>query len=119
MAKVLMEALNQSIDYILEDTSPHFKKFNNSILYAIEILKINKTNKSLTAAGLFERICLYYNKELQKFEYAMNYQERGLKIKLDSIKRDDPSLATTFFRTGNPYYKLGNDNKALEYDKKS
>jgi hypothetical protein len=49
----------------------------------------------------------------------MSYQERGLKIKIDSIKRDNPSLATTFFRTGKLYYKLGNDNWALEYDKKS
>jgi tetratricopeptide (TPR) repeat protein len=115
----LMEALNQSIDYITEDPSTHLKKFNNSILHAIEILKINETNKSLIAADLFERISLYYSEETQKFETAMSYQEQGLKIKLDSINGNDPSLATSFFRTGSLYKKLGDGNKALEYCKKS
>jgi tetratricopeptide (TPR) repeat protein len=115
----LMQALNKSIDYITKDPSTHLKKYNNSILHAIEILKIDKTNQSLIAADLFERISLYYSEEIQKFETAMNYQNRGLKIKLDLIKSNDPSLASTLFRTGNLYYKLGNDNKALEYYKKS
>jgi tetratricopeptide (TPR) repeat protein len=115
----LMEALNQSIDYITEDPSTHLKKFNNSILHAIEILKINETNKSLIAADLFERISLYYSEETQKFETAMSFQEQGLKIKLDSTTGNDPSLATSFFRTGNLYKKLGDYNKAFEYYKKS
>jgi hypothetical protein len=72
----LMIALNQSIDYIAKGPSTHLKKFNNSILHAIEILKINETNKSLIAADLFERISLYYSEEIQKFETAMNYQNR-------------------------------------------
>jgi tetratricopeptide (TPR) repeat protein len=115
----LIEALNQSIEYITKDPSTHLKKFNNSILHAIEILKIDATKTSLIAADLFERISLYFSEEIQKFETAMNYQKTGLEIKLNLIKNDDPSLATTFLRTGTLYYKLGNDKMALEYNKKS
>jgi tetratricopeptide (TPR) repeat protein len=115
----LMQALNLSIDYITKDPSTHLKKYNNSILHAIEILKINETKKTLIAADLFEQISLYYSEEIQKYVTAMSYQNKGLEIKLNLIKNDDPSLATSFFRTGKLYYKLGNDNKSLEYYKKS
>jgi tetratricopeptide (TPR) repeat protein len=115
----LIEALNQSIEYITKDPSTHLKKFNNSILHAIEILKIDATKTSLIAADLFERISLYFSEEIQKFETAMNYQKTGLEIKLNLIKNDDPSLATTFLRTGTLYYKLGNDKMSSEYNKKS
>jgi energy-coupling factor transporter ATP-binding protein EcfA2 len=119
MVNELMEAINQSIDYKLEDSSTHSKKFNNSILHAIEILKRKETSNSLIAANLFEQISWHYSEHLQKFDVAMDYQTQALKIKLDLIKGDDPSLETTFLRTAKLYNKLGNDNKSLEYNKKS
>ncbi len=119
MVNELMEALNHSIDYILGNPSTHSKNFNNSILHAIKILKRKETNNSLIAANLFERISWHYSENLQKFDIAMNYQDQALKIKLDLIRRDDTTLANTFLRTGNLYYKLGDDKKAIEYDKKA
>ena len=52
---------------------------------------------------------------MQKFEVAMNYQEKGLEIKIKLIKGNDPSLASSYFRMGEIYSELGNETKALEY----
>ena len=109
----LMEALDQSIDYITSNPSTHLKKSNNSILHAIAILKRNETNQSLPVSELFEKISSYYSEKMQKFEVAMKYQEKGLEIKMNLIKGNDPSLASSFYRMGEIYSKLGNQTKEI------
>jgi tetratricopeptide (TPR) repeat protein len=56
---------------------------------------------------------------LHKYEQALEYQEKALKIRQEVLGENHPDTATSYDNVGNTYSRLEKHDKALEYQKNS
>ena len=111
----ITEIINDSIGYTNNNPATHIKENNDVILHAINILKFNIKQNTLTSAKLYEKVGTYYQYEIQEYEKALQCLNKGLEIKSGIIKGNNSELATSFERMGCILSQIGNYLKAQHY----
>ena len=85
---------------------------------ALDIFKKNKEDNRKTIAGCYNIIAMYWASK-KDFDQALNYYDQALKIKIEALGNDDPSIGITLNNIGIVYYQLGNNGKAIEHYEKA
>ncbi|WP_035095286.1 CHAT domain-containing protein [Aquimarina megaterium] len=97
-------------------------KYDKSYKNAQKVLEISKKHLSEhneEKASAYDNIGKYYESNNLDYKTALDYYEKGLKIKLKNYPKNHPAIANSYSRIGNIYYLKGDYDKALIYQKKA
>jgi len=106
---VITDAPNQDWE-ISKLLYPHVIRILND-----DNIKINKFRK----ASLCQKVGFYDEEILCKFENALKYQQKVLKLNQELYQSDHPNVARAFNNVGLAYYKVGELENALIYSEKA
>ncbi|MBG6132257.1 CHAT domain-containing protein [Aquimarina sp. EL_43] len=85
----------------------------------LEISKIYLPEDNREKASAYGNIGEYYESNNSDYKTALDYYEKGLKIRTRIYAKDHPAIANSYSRIGYMYYVKKDYNKAMKYQEKA
>jgi tetratricopeptide (TPR) repeat protein len=118
----IVEILDELIDYEKIDMNKKRidKELEELFSHSIKISKLEwKKNDKVYFISLLEKIAKINECILIKYDTALEYYNKSLKIIIESLRPNHPNIATSYNNIGLIYYNKGEYDTALDYYNKS
>ncbi len=106
------EAARRCYSYYQSFRSKHL---NDTAAYYLEL----RTSLDTTNAEWLDETAEFATGYLADYGKALELLNKALKIRLSSLGKNNPAVATSYSNIGSVYNNLGNYEKAMEYDDKA
>lgn len=98
------------------------RKYDESYKNAQKVLEISKkhlSERNEEKASAYDNMGKYYEANNSDYKTALDYYEKGLKIRTRIYRKNHPAIANSYFRIGYMYYVKKDYNKAMKYQEKA
>jgi tetratricopeptide (TPR) repeat protein len=117
----IVEILDELIDYEKIDNNKKRidKELEELFSHSIKISKLEWKKNDKDFISLLEKIAIINECILIKYDTALDYYNKSLKIRIESLPPNHPDIATSYDNIGSIYYNKGENETALDYYNKS